>query len=200
MERNETVEHDRIQSMDLPRMGRVQASARPVSKPLLVTALAGLMLLALSGLIGMDSTWPRVPREFDALWRDSFRQQTSGFALLAIYLLSLGISLRKRWRRCAWGRLGAWRLGHALLGCFSLVLFGVHTGFQRGGNFNQLLWLAFLGLILFGVLTGMVAALEGRRGRNGASWRRVLFLGAHLLSFWIMAVLIMFHILTVYYF
>jgi nitrite reductase (NADH) large subunit len=200
MNRNQTFSIYRRPSEKMGTMGGFKTRPRAGSKPLLIASVGVLMLVALIGVAGMSGSWPRFPEGADYLWRDGFRQQISGYALVTVCLLALGLSLRKRWKRCAWGRLSAWRLVHVLLGCLSLALLGLHTGFERGRNLNELLWLAFLSLILFGALTGIVAALEGRQGRTAVSRGRMILGGAHLLSFWVLAVVLFFHILTVYYF
>jgi nitrite reductase (NADH) large subunit len=188
-----------------PRTGRLPDPdcARPRSpvgsKSLLGLSVAAFILAGLTGIAAICG-WQPWPGALEGLWRESHAQEISGYVLLGICLLSLGFSLRKRWKRFGWGRLGIWRAGHALLGCATLPALAIHTGFQPGANLNQKLWLIFLGLVVFGGLAGMAAAREGPPGKAGMSHARRIIGALHIGAFGVLAVVTVFHILSVYYF
>lgn len=147
----------------------------------------------------VQSNWTKV----DFLWKDSLAKQISGYTLMGISLAALMLSLRKR---IVWFRLGNfnfWRGMHGLLGLTTLVGFVVHTGMRMGHNFTFVLAAVFLLLNLLGAFTGVVASLEskltGTWGKRFREWRPKLT-QLHIWLFWPIPALIIFHIISVYYY
>lgn len=84
-----------------------------------------------------------------------------------------------------------------------MVGFLVHTGLRLGHNFTLALAIVFLMLNLLGAFTGITAALEshfaGVRGRQLRAWRPKLT-QLHIWLFWPLPALVLFHIISVYYY
>jgi len=139
-------------------------------------------------------------RKLDQLWRSSVLKQATGFVLLGLALVSLLLSLRKRFKRFSWGEFGHWRAVHALLGTFTLAVLVSHTGFRLGANLNLVLMLNFLVLAFVGVLAGMVTVLERRLSPRGAKRLRSFWTGTHIAMAWPLPVLVIMHIVMAYYF
>lgn len=176
------------------------------SRGLLVASVLALFaapaIVALSPLPfaeSVQSSW----RNVDFLWHDSFAKQVSGFSLLGVSVVGLGISLRKRVKWFQWGEFTLWRGLHGLLGAATLGGFLVHTGMRLGHNLTFALALVFLLLNLVGAFTGITAALESRlRGAWGQrlrAWRPRLT-QLHIWFFWPLPALVLFHIISVYYY
>lgn len=136
----------------------------------------------------------------NALWRDGFWKQITGFTLIGLVLISLGLSLRKRIKRFTFGEFGYWRAIHAVLGTISLIALVTHTGFRLGNNFNFVLMLNFLALVLVGALAGTVTALERRLSPVAAKRLRAFWTGTHIALVWPMPVLVVWHVIVAYYF
>jgi nitrite reductase (NADH) large subunit len=147
----------------------------------------------------VSSGWHR----FDVLWRDSFAKQVTGFSLLAITAMALLFSLRKRWSKLSIGDFGIWRSMHGILGLLTLVGFLVHTGLHLGSNLTLVLAFVFLAINLLGSATGVVAALEssctGAAALVVRRWRPRLT-RMHIWLFWPLPVLVLFHVISVYYY
>lgn len=127
---------------------------------------------------------------WDTLYRNGGWRRTTGFALLGCALIAAGFSLRKRWRRARWGNISWWRLGHGAVGVLALIALVAHTGLRVGSGLNQILTISFLAASIFG---GAAAAGMGRRHTRLGFW-------LHAIAVWPLPVLIVFHILAVYYF
>lgn len=170
-------------------------------------SLAGLSFGAalLAAAIGLSAPWSvsetvQVDIAWDALWLDGTLKQMSGYTLLGLAVLSLVLSVRKRWRRFHWGGFSGWRLVHAALGAATLAILVAHTGFRLGANLNQALILNFLALAALGAGAGMITAAEARLSPAAGRRLRQLSVWAHLLLAWPLPVLLAFHVLAVYYF
>ena len=165
--------------------------------PLLVTAaatLAGVLVTALAPALGP----PRSFRGFHvaALVADRLCRQASGYAMVALSLAGLVLSLRKRWRRFSWGTVPGHRVAHGALGAAAVVCLWAHTGLRLGERLNRLLMLDVLALALL----GGVAAL-GRSAEPGAApARRLLADRAHLAVLVPLPILVALHLLGAYYF
>jgi nitrite reductase (NADH) large subunit len=152
---------------------------------------------------GFASTVQSAGHRIDALWRDGLLKQITGFALVGASVLSLVLSLRKRVR---WFRLGSFhgaRALHTTLGLLAVALLWAHTGLRFGVNLNFALMTAFSGLCLAGGVTGILAFAEGRGSVRWADRSRH-FRGR---SAWLhvalalpLPALLLFHVLSVYYF
>ena len=151
-----------------------------------------------------------VAESVQAWWYDlaSFRRQSlisqiTGYTLLTLTLAALFLSLRKRYNGFTFGSFNAWRVLHALLGVGALVGSVAHTGLRFGSNLNFALMSVFVGLNLLGAMAGWVAAIEGEHQNGLAQWARrwrPLMTLLHIVLFWPLPTLLLFHILTVYYY
>ena len=147
----------------------------------------------------VQHTWHAI----DWLWRESFAKQVTGFTLLGISVFALLLSLRKRWDWFRFGDYGFWRSLHGVVGMLTLFGFFVHTGLHLGSNFTFVLAVVFLALNLVGSFTGLFAAFEskarGQLAEQVRAWRPRLT-QLHIWLFWPLPVLILFHIISVYYY
>ena len=173
---------------------------------LLIASALGLLAVMLIGLAAPLSYALSVqdPRYvIDALWRDNFLKQVSGYSLLGLAVFGLVLSVRKRIKIIRFGKFGTWRTVHAVFGFLALGALISHTGFHFGANMNQMLMTLFVCLNLLGAVAGGVAAIESvgsgrlaslaRRHRRWLTW-------AHLLLVWPLPPAVGIHIATVYYF
>ena len=124
--------------------------------------------------------------------------QVSGYVLLALTFVGLSFSLRKRWARLRRFDYRDWRLFHGCLGVLGLAVLVLHTGMNLGVGLNRLLILDYLGLGLAGGLMGLMIGLGRDRGPRQRVQRVIQRL--HLGLFWLFPVLLLFHILAVYYY
>lgn len=173
-------------------------------RSLLLTGMVSALLLVLVMLFA-----PALPSDvsiaswqyrLSELWRDSLWKQVSGFSLLGLALLSLLVSARKRMRRFGLGSFGQWRGFHALLGGLALLVLLVHTGGALGERINQWLVADFLLLALVGAVLGAAVRYEQTRAGYTGKRLRTWFGWAHLLAAWPLPLLLVFHVLSVYYF
>ena len=178
--------------------------ASNLGKGLLGASLAGLLLVLLiyfSKPIPFSTTVQNLHHAIDTLWRDNFWKQLTGYTLLGLSAGALILSLRRRWKRFSFGDFGIWRLVHALLGAGALIFLIAHTGFRFGNNLNKILMVSFLALNLVGTLAGGITALAAKQGNRMTThrWQNWL-IRAHTVLFWPLPILILFHIIAVYYF
>lgn len=176
------------------------------SKGLLVASIIAAIVIPIFLLVGplpfadsVQSSW----RQVDQLWQESFLKQVTGYTLLGISTLGLLFSLRKRISWIRIGDFGLWRSLHGIFGVGTLVGFFLHTGLRLGDNFNFALALLFLLLNFVGAFTGFVAALESRLegewGKKLRAWRPQLT-NLHIWLFWPIPALVLFHVISVYYY
>jgi nitrite reductase (NADH) large subunit len=171
-------------------------------------AAAGLALILLTGYLAAEplpfsttvqSSW----RSVDLLWRDPVAKQTTGFALVGASAAALVLSLRKRWRRFQVGDYGWWRTAHGAVGVITVLGFLVHTGLRLGSNLTFALATVFLALNFAGALAGVAAALESHANDLVAAfvrrWRSRL-VHLHIWLFWPAPALVVFHVISIYYF
>lgn len=172
------------------------------AKPLLVaSALAALLAAALvltPPLTYGQSIEHQKPWEF--LYLDGWWRRATGFTVLGFAVLSLVLSLRKRIRWLALGSFGGWRVLHTILGLGGLATLFVHTGLRLGDNFNRLLMLDFLGLVVLGSAAGTITALEARLDPLRGKTLRRAYTWAHIVLVWPLPPLVGFHILTAFYY
>ncbi|QDU76232.1 Nitrite reductase [NAD(P)H] [Bremerella volcania] len=187
--------------------GERQAPPQTMSwKILLASSLATFVfIIAMLGLgplpfaDSVQSTWHTI----DALWRSETPKQITGYTIFGLTALGLAFSLRKRIARITWGDFAWWRVAHAILATLAVVGLLLHTGFHFGSNLNFALAVTFVAVNFTGSLTGMLVSLENRiTGVLGIwirRWRpRLVWL--HLMLSWPLPVLLLFHVITVYYF
>lgn len=117
--------------------------------------------------------------ELYELFRSDLYKQATGFLVLALVLLEMGLSLRKRgrkWKLKIPGSVVLWRSLHIFIGVFLVAAVLVHTVGATGFNFNAaFLWVFFavslsalVGVVAeTGILeTDIVQALRGRLFRQ----------------------------------
>jgi nitrite reductase (NADH) large subunit len=165
-----------------------------------VVAFAVALVILLAQPIPFADSVQAGLRTLDALWREAFWKQTTGFTLLGLMLISLLMSLRKRIKRFTWGKFGHWRAIHAVLGTITLVVLVSHTGLRLGHNFNFVLLGNFLALAFVGALAGAITSWERRLRPAAAKRLRAFWTGTHIALAWPLPVLIVFHVLMAYYF
>ena len=142
----------------------------------------------------------QVDIRWDELWRDSLLKQISGFTMLGLILLGLGISLRKRINKINYGDFNLWRYFHAVLGVCVLVTLIIHTGFRLGNELNMLLMINFLVLTVVGAYASTVVATEHRMSPALAKKQRRQWTLLHIVLFWPIPILLGFHVVKSYYF
>lgn len=169
----------------------------------LVTASVLGLLLAAYALFGPSIPYAQtvqVPFSWDDIWRDSLTKQITGFSLFGVAVLASALSLRKRVSKVQFGRFSSWRTVHSVLGVLCLVGIGVHTGFRLGSNLDMALGITFLTMTVVGAVAGAATALERKipngRGVTLRKWSSRL----HLWLTWPLPVLVLFHVLKVYFF
>ncbi|MEA2080241.1 MAG: FAD-dependent oxidoreductase, partial [Pseudomonadota bacterium] len=131
---------------------------------------------------------------WDMLWRDSLFKQVSGFTILGLIVFGLVVSLRKRVTKFTIGNYDLWRISHVVLGIVALLALIVHTGFRFGSELNLLLMMNFLLLAVAGANASTVVATEHRMVSSMAKKQRKLWNKVHLLLFWSLPVLLVFHV------
>ena len=174
-------------------VGDAAAGARSMRWGELGVAAAAIALVLI--IVGGDPIAPassvQTGNFFDTLYRDSRWRQFTGFGLLGCVAIgAAAYSLRKRWRRLEWGNIDWWRVGHAAIAVLALFALLAHTGLRLGSGFNSLLMIAFLATTLLG---GAAAAGFAREQAGTTFW-------LHVLAAWPLPALLIFHILSSYYF
>jgi len=162
-------------------------------------ALAAALLYALFKIPFADSA--DLAWRWDAIWRDSFYKQISGYSALAVMAVLAVIGLRKRWPALA--RLfefSGWRVVHVIAGVVLIVVMLAHTGGRLGANLDRVMTLTSLVALLSGAAIALVVARQQalapglvRRVQRSATW-------IHILALWGLPVLLGVHILKAYYF
>lgn len=139
------------------------------------------------------------------LFIDGTLKQVTGYTLLGLTALALLLSLRKRLKWLRLGDFASWRLVHVALGAGVLAVLAAHTGFRLGENLNFALIAAFAATLLAGALGGGIIAFEHRlAGIAVIRQRRIDPRGAalwlHILACWPLPLLLVVHIVSVYFY
>ena len=179
--------------------------AQPISgfRILAGSGLAAVLLVLMtmmSPVLGYAET-VQVNWHWDNWWRESVLKQITGYSLLTLTVIVLLLSLRKRitfMRK--WGEFSIWRMIHTLVGVLSVIVLVAHTGLRFGNNLNFLLMAAFTSLILVGGLLGGVQAFEHKLSVSLSQTLRKQSLWIHILIFWPLPALLLFHVLKTYYY
>lgn len=166
-------------------------------------AVASMVAVVLALAVILLPAWPfsmsvEAGIGIDRFWIDGFWKQVTGFTLLGLSAFAAFLSIRKRLRWTWLGGYRSWRVVHVVVGASLLAVLFAHTGLHLGSNLNQWLMLTFLAVLLAGSVTGVVTAREHALIARGADLRRRLFTWLHILAFWPVPLLLMFHVLTVY--
>ncbi len=174
--------------------------------PVLVSSSLAVLLatfIVLMPGIAVSET-VQAPALLENIWNDKFWKQFTGFSLLAMSVLGLLMSLRKRIKNKnlskTLGDFAYWRLLHVVLGVFCIATLVLHTGMHLGQNLNQMLMINFLLVILLGAFTGAVFSLSHQLSANAALKLKQFWSWAHIVVTWPLPILLSVHILTVYYY
>lgn len=204
------------QLSDRTRAGNVCGSCKPLLAQLLgmkqekIKHWQTLLIMSVIAvvIVSLVATVPaaevaasvQVDHWFEKIWNDKSWKQVTGFSLLAMVVVGMSMSLRKRFNWRWMGDFGGWRVLHSVLGVGSAALIIFHTGFHLGENLNRWLMFTFLSVLILGSVAGCITSLSHRflPARAQAVQKSWSFL--HLLVSWPLPVLLIFHILTVYYF
>ncbi len=177
----------------------------PKEKAWTTTLIASVLAVSIAVLISVmpelrvsDSVQTRTVME--SIWNDKFWKQVTGFSLLGMSTLGLLMSLRKRIASKRLGDYAYWRVLHVVLGVFCASTLILHTGFHLGSNFNQVLMIDFLGVLILGSLAGAVLSLSHKFSASTSTKIRSFWTWCHILFTWPLPILLGFHILTVYYY
>lgn len=174
---------------------------RAIKTFLAISLLATFAILSAFTLPGLSYN-PSSEADFqwDILWRENIYKQISGFSILGLVVFSLLVSVRKRWKRFSFFDYSFWRYMHVVLGLMIVMGLFLHTGFRGGENLNMWLMTIFSTLVLTGGIYGMFMSIQhkfdgvlAQRIRSQLNW-------VHLLLFWPLPVLLVFHVLKTYYF
>ncbi|MEM9444822.1 MAG: FAD-dependent oxidoreductase [Verrucomicrobiota bacterium] len=169
-------------------------------------SLAGLILALVTYFanpVEFSDTVQDVRHQIDAIWRESLYKQISGYTLLGVTCLGLFLSIRKRIKLFSFGAFMNWRILHTISGVLTLVILFAHTGFRMGHNLNYWLMLTFLSLNVLGALAGIVTGVESRGTGSMALLARKAkpyMTWMHIILFWPLPLMILFHILSVYFY
>lgn len=137
----------------------------------------------------------------DLLWRDGLIKQITGYSIIAMVVIGLTISLRKRWKKLReTGSYSYWRLFHIVVGALIVVSLLLHTGFRTGSGLNFWLMFFFLGLIIAGSFYTAILSQQHRLASAQSITAKKRTLNWHIFLFWPVPVLLGFHILKVYWF
>ena len=181
------------------------ADTRGRSGVLIASTLALLtaFLIILGGpVLVTGSVQPMLHRAAE-MWREPSSKQLTGYTLLALSVLSMVMSARKRLSWFRIGHFGSYRALHTILSCTALALTILHTGMQLGANLNLALMTTFISVAVLGSLAGVATTLEtggtavwAKRARS----LRPALSQLHIILLWPLPVLVGLHIFSVYYF
>lgn len=188
--------HELIGSTEIPGTftgGRILAAS-------VFAALLLVMATLISPVISYAAT-VQVPWHWDLLWRESTAKQVTGYSLLGLMVAVSLLSLRKRWRPIRkWGKFSMWRILHSGMGALIVAVLIAHTGFRMGSNLNFILMSMLIGSILIGTVAGAIIVFENRLGTAVANKLRNQSVWAHIVLFWPLPALLLFHVLKTYYY
>ncbi|UQA57733.1 FAD-dependent oxidoreductase [Polyangium aurulentum] len=131
---------------------------------------------------------------------DNLLKQVTGYVLVALCALSLVLSLRKRIKRFTFLDVPMFRSIHGVIGALTLFGLVAHTGLHLGTQLNFWLAIDFLAVTVLGAVAGVVTAISGRWSAVTARDRRLATSRLHLWLFFPMPVLVLLHVLQVYYY
>ncbi len=142
---------------------------------------------------------------FSKLFVEGALKQISGFTLLGLAVLAAILSLRKRIKWLNFGNFAGWRLVHTGIGLVALATLVAHTGFRLGEQLNFALIVAFLSTLVAGAVGGGIIAFEHRLVAIPAiRQRRIdprkIALWLHIIACWPLPLLLVLHIMTVYFY
>lgn len=165
-------------------------------------ASAVLVLFAAAAILGpipMSSSVLETP-SIDFLWRDADWKQASGFTLLGLMASALLLPARDRLPARLRTTFSNARVVHATIGVATVVALAAHTGMHLGAQMNAALMGCVIGLMTLGGLTGLVTSAERRLPARIGAGLRMGWKRAHIALFLPIPVLVLFHVLAVYYY
>ncbi len=154
--------------------------------------------MAWSGAPYQESVQTVVP--WDVLWRNPIIKQVTGFSIVALTVVGLALSARKRlgWlRRFEHVSL---RTFHVLIGVGLLVVLAAHTGFRSGANLDLALNMTFCATALVGGLAAMCVGLERKLSAGVGARLKRYATQVHIWIVWPLPVLTLAHVVKVYFF
>jgi len=187
---------------------------KPMARPTAVLIERGLTALFVAStfsvaLAGVMLMWPTKIAETTAdvwAWRiermlnDNMFRQVSGYVLLGLCVLTLLLSLRKRWKRFTFSDLPIFRMIHGLIGMLTVAALILHTGLRMGSHMMLVLSIDFLAVALMGAMAGAITALSAGWPPVTMRDHRLRWYRVHLMVCWPLPILILLHILQVYYY
>ena len=180
--------------------GAAAARKVPGGTPLAIVSAIAACLMALA--FWLPSPAPAASVQdislFEQFSRNGLWRQWSGYAVLVASGLLLLMSLKKRFPKVPMGGFSGWRIAHAVLGLAALMLLYWHTGFSLGENLNRWLMLSFIGSALVGMTAALLTRLQA--AMSGVGWLRQGSTWLHILVCWPLPALLIFHIVSAYYF
>jgi nitrite reductase (NADH) large subunit len=138
---------------------------------------------------------------FTRLWVDPYPKRVTGFLMLGLVVLGLGLSANKRLPHFKVGSYAGWRLVHAAVGLTTVLLLAVHTGLRLGNNLNFALSVGFVVATVTGAYTALQVLLAGPpdKSRFRMPINR-LARSVHDYAVFPLSVLLIFHLLKVFYY
>src|SRR6185437_15873984 len=133
----------------------------------------------------------------EALWTQRSAKLTSGYATVALSLLGLVLTVRKRSRHLHRLDVAGLQVVHGALGAAALLALALHTGLRAGERLDLLLSIDFLAVAALG---GLAAAAMALGDSASSQLRRILATRAHLYVLLPLPVLVALHVLGAYYF
>jgi len=138
--------------------------------------------------------------QWDVIWRNSLTKQITGFSILGLSLIAVSLSLRKRVKKVNFGDFDMWRGLHVFISALVVLTLFIHTGFRVGDNLNAYLMLFFIAMLLIGSLSAITISLTHKFDLVTMTSIRKKMVWGHIILFWPVPVLLMFHIFKSYYF
>ncbi|MGR8940818.1 MAG: FAD-dependent oxidoreductase [Gammaproteobacteria bacterium] len=179
----------------------IESIASVLKGPLVVFMVISLLLLG--GLALPAIPHPAAIQDKSVLgWLlfDNIGRQITGYTAIGLIVLSLVLSLNKRWHLLRCASYYVWRVVHVAVLAAAIAVLLLHTNLELGRNFNLNMQGTFLATVATGTLLGLLIVLED--GFWGAIWRRyrVLCLRIHIVLVWCFFGLASIHVMSVYYF
>ncbi len=138
--------------------------------------------------------------KLEAYWKETEWKQISGFSLLGTILVSLFMSLRKRLQWFKKFKFQILRAIHALLALIAIAVFALHSGLRFGTGLNMFLNVLFVLSCVAGAFSGLSVAFESYKTSPFSKSLKGSVVLVHILGTWMFPAMLVFHILTSYYY